>query len=483
VKKNPSFLIQTLGCKLNQLESEAITDTFLKAGFTAAQSGESASVIVINTCTVTSKADQKARRLIRKVLRDYPDSQVIVTGCYAQLDKDELQKLDDGNPQRLYIIKKDEILEFISKNFLEEISHGGTEAQSLINENNPCKSVKISGHYYPSGQFEFNPEKFSSHTRSFLKIQDGCDNKCTYCRIRLARGQSISLDAEEVLSRLRMLEKNHAEAVLTGVNICQYGKKILTTEDTEEHGGRESSRDIINNKNFNLAELLDYLLSNTEKINIRLSSLEPESINEDFVKIISHKRIRPHFHLSVQSCSETVLKRMGRNYNSQIIEKTVTLLRSVKDDPFIACDIITGFPGETKNEFEQTYKLCQKLDFAWIHVFPYSKRKGTPAYSFKENVTDNEVKKRVALFTGLAEKGKIAYIQRWLGREADVIVENRNNDKKQGVCYGVTENYLKALVLHNEDHDLKPGEVFRCRVVKKGKNKDYDVETVLMRRV
>jgi len=456
-----SFIVKTLGCKLNQLESEAISDTFLKAGYKKSISGlkyaDFPSVIIINTCTVTSKADQKARREIRKVLRDYPDSTIIVTGCYAQLDRDELLGLEPDCRHRLFVVKKDEVLGFINKNFIEKISHTSnqnvcrTETQSFL------ENVKES-------RFQFNPVSFSGHTRSFLKIQDGCDNQCTYCRIRLARGQSISLEAAEVLSRLRMLEKDHAEAVLTGVNICQYEDSRIFYHEPHDHYKSD------------LPDLLTYLINNTEKINIRLSSLEPESIDENFVSVISHKRIRPHFHLSVQSCSSKILEKMGRIYDGQTVEKAVSLLRSAKEDPFIACDIITGFPGETDIEFDQTYSICKNLDFAWIHVFPYSKRPGTPAYSFREKVHESEVSKRVQIFTGLAKKGREAYVRRWLGNEVDVLIESkekRTSYLKQN-CRGVSENYLKTLVRCN-GKTLLPGIVVRCKLIDAGNFEDFDV--------
>jgi threonylcarbamoyladenosine tRNA methylthiotransferase MtaB len=268
----PSFIIQTLGCKLNQLESEAITDSFLRSDFVQFSADEdqikkSPSFIIINTCTVTSKADQKARRVIRKALREYPESCVLVTGCYAQLNREDLLKLDNGKKKRLFVIKKDRIID------LPNHCNGSEEPDRLL-EN-----------FTGSGQteervFQSNPQRFSAHTRSFLKIQDGCDNRCTYCAIRLARGPSVSLKADEVLSRLQILEKNHGEAVLTGVNISQYCDK---------------------KSNINLAGLLDILLKGTEKISLRLSSLAPDSVSEELAYILSDKRIRAHFHLSIQS--------------------------------------------------------------------------------------------------------------------------------------------------------------------------------------
>ncbi|MCL2185621.1 MAG: tRNA (N(6)-L-threonylcarbamoyladenosine(37)-C(2))-methylthiotransferase MtaB [Treponema sp.] len=436
----PSFLLFTLGCKLNQLESEAIIDAFTKAGFIHItenkRTEKNPSVVIVNTCTVTSKADQKARGVIRKTLREYPDSRVIVTGCYAQLNKDDILNLDHNQKQRLFVIGKEKILNL--KSYLPELGIFET-----VNYQPSFYDLETSAQ-----TFSFNPQTFSAHTRSFLKIQDGCDNQCTYCKIRLVRGKSVSLDPKEVLSRLQILEQNHAEAVLTGVNISQY-----CFSKNEEY----------------LTELLDFLLSGTEKIAIRLSSLAPECVDEKLIKVLSHLRIRPHFHLSIQSCSEKILARMGRAYNSETIQRAVTLLRSAKDDPFLACDIIAGFPGETDNEFEETYSLCKKLDFAWIHVFPYSKREGTPAFLFTDNVKESIVTKRVQLLTDLAKEGRAAYVQRWLGREVDVLTENSSGEKEKS---GTSDNYLKVKISTNDI--FSNGSIVRCKLVQEGNFDDFD---------
>ena len=427
----------TLGCKLNQLESEAIADAFIRAGIK--EETNEPSLIVINTCTVTSKADQKARREIRKALRDYPQARVIVTGCYAQLNKDDILKLETDGRQRLLVVGKDKIIDFI--NSLRTPHSSLHIPHSLLDTSH--------------SKFQFNPKQFSQHTRSFLKIQDGCDKHCTYCKIRLARGKSVSLEKKEVLRRLRVLEENHGEAVLTGVNICQY----------QDEGSPD----------FRLAQLLDYLLKGTEKTAIRLSSLAPENINEKLCGILSHPRIRPHFHLSVQSCSGKILERMGRAYNAKTIENAVLLLRRAKDDPFLACDIISGFPGETETEAEQTFAVLKKLDFAWIHVFPFSKRQGTEAFSFKDNVKESEVTQRVKNLTNLANAGKIDFVRRWIGREADVLIEK----KKAGICFGTCENYLKTLV-RCEREMPSPGTVLRCRLTQEGDFKEFDAAAQLL---
>ncbi|MCL2802215.1 MAG: tRNA (N(6)-L-threonylcarbamoyladenosine(37)-C(2))-methylthiotransferase MtaB [Treponema sp.] len=438
----PSFLVKTLGCKLNQLESESIIDAFFQRGFNLSGSNDTnPSIVVINTCTVTSKADQKARNAIRKALKDFPDSRVIVTGCYAQLDKDELQKLETDNKQRLFVVGKDKII-----SFLQNLSDLGTnKPDSLRASVPPCDNKTIN-------QFEFNPSRFSAHTRSFIKIQDGCDKQCTYCRIRLARGPSISLETDEILSRLKVLEQNYTEAVISGVNICQYRG--------------ENGQD--------LAGLLDYLLKGTKKIALRLSSLEPDYIDENLVKVLSDKRIRPHFHLSIQSLNKKILERMGRSYNAQTVKNAIALLRSAKESPFLACDIIAGFPGETKTEFNETYKTCKELNFAWIHVFPFSRRPGTKAFEFSDNIKESEVTKRVKIITDLAEQGRAEYVRSWLGREVDVLVE-----KSGKYCKGITENYLKVQI-NTKEKFPPPGTVLKCRLTEEGNYKDYAVKAIII---
>lgn len=441
-----NFRIITLGCKLNQLESEALSDAFLRAGFQRAADGEEhgeegsfPSVVIVNTCTVTSKADQKARRVIRKALRDYSDSLVFVTGCYARLSGDELLQLDNGEKRRLFVINKERIIDLPQclKNAPENAIHQ-IVFDYLRSFNFPASAESApSLEHRENDQFQFNPKQFSTRTRSLLKIQDGCDKKCSYCGIRLARGPSVSLDSSEALSRLRILEESHAEAVLTGVNICQY---------------REPPA-------FNLTELINYLLNGTEKINIRLSSLEPDYIDEKLTKVLERKRVRPHFHLSVQSGSKKILESMGRGYSAETVEKAASFLRGAKDDPFLACDIITGFPGETETEFEETFTMCQKIGFAWIHVFPYSRRPGTEAFAFPNQIRETEVTRRVRLLTELAKKGKADYTRRWLGRVVDVLVEKSAKSSARGV----SDNYLKVLVQYKGEKP-EPGVALRCKL-------------------
>ena len=466
------FSVYTLGCKLNQLESEAIADSFCREGFTFVpwdSVPREPSILVINTCTVTSMADQKARHIIRKTLRDHPAACLIITGCYAQMDREVIAGLvsehssvgqspveqSSGEGERLFVIpgeEKDRILDL--PRFLAGAGAAalpGLVASWLASFRKAFPDEQKQG----NAAFRFRPENFASHSRGFLKIQDGCDHRCTYCRVSLARGKSRSLDAAEILQELQSLERRgFAEVVITGVNIMQY---------------RASG--------FGLSGLLDFLLKETEKIRIRLSSIEPgggpggfspEQSYKDFAGVLSHPRIRPHFHLSVQSGSPAILAKMGRTYTPADIERSVLLLRSIREDPFLACDIIAGFPGETESEFEKTRELCEHSGFAWIHAFPFSRRPGTAAYDFPGQVSAKDAVKRVEVLTALARKGRQQYLGRWEGKEVEAVVEKRERSKLPGLpsgfVPGLSENYLKLLIACGGESMPAPGSLIRCRI-------------------
>jgi threonylcarbamoyladenosine tRNA methylthiotransferase MtaB len=442
-----SFSIYTLGCKLNQLESESIADAFRREGFPVIPWGGAADILVINTCTVTSRADQKARRVIRKALRDNPESCLIVTGCYAQLDAECIEALEapavsprfPGEPRRLFVLRgndKSAILD-LPRRLKNTTGVLGVRVETWF------RAGEGGGEACPgAGVFRYTPEDFSFHSRGFLKIQDGCDNHCSFCRVSLARGPSVSLEGEKVLAVLQALEaRGYGEAVLTGVNISQY---------------RDGERD--------LGGLLEYLLAGTSRIAIRLSSLEPEGITQRTAEVFSHPRIRPHFHLSIQSGSPGILRKMGRAYGPETVERGIHLLRSVKEDPFLACDMITGFPGENEAEFEKTLALCERAGFAWIHAFPYSRRPGTAAWDFGNPVSERDAVRRVNVLLDMARQGRRSYAGRWFGREAEVIIEGKNK-KNAGYVQGLSDNYLRLLVQIPQDKACPPpGTAVRCRI-------------------
>jgi threonylcarbamoyladenosine tRNA methylthiotransferase MtaB len=445
----PGAAILTLGCKLNQIESESIAEAFSHAGFSIA-TGPLADILVINTCSVTSKSEQKARRLIRKALKDNPGSCVIVTGCYAQLEAAAIAALEEPGPseapRRLFVLAGDRktLLLDLPRLLCSAAGPGGLVPAALALALERFLGPEIwpgaLNPAAPGDPFRFNARDFSFHSRPFLKIQDGCDHACSYCAVTLARGPSRSLDAETLLARLRELEAaNHAEAVLAGVNINQYRSGAL-----------------------DLGGVLEYLLANTRAIALRLSSLEPEGMDERLLRALSQPRVRPHFHLSIQSGSARILERMRRAYAPGEVETFISRLRELRDHPFLACDIIAGFPGETTAEFAETWELCHRSNFAWIHAFPFSRRPGAEAWDFPDRVPEREAAGRVESLMSLARQGRTAYVKAWVGKTVEAIVEAGDNE----FLTALSENYLKLhLPLRSDRLRPRPGTVIGCRIL------------------
>jgi len=461
--------IYTLGCKLNQLETEAISDSFRGKGFTLIpfsqidqnkQQAEEPGIIVINTCTVTSMAEQKARRVIRKTLKEQKQACVIVTGCYAQMERAVLDALEETPDlsRRLFVIpggKKDRLMDLAA--YLSGVTSIAGEAVTGVGDLPRLIASWLGGGFAEErdGTFRFAPESFSSHSRGFIKIQDGCDRSCAYCRVSIARGKSRSLGATEVLRRLQALEENgYSEAVLTGVNISQYRDPAME-----------------------LSGLLELLLAETAAIRLRLSSIEPDSITDELLRVLENDRIRPHFHLSLQSGSAEVLGKMGRTYSPDDIREKTALLRMARNDPFLACDIIAGFPGETKDEFMKTFAFCEEMNFAWIHAFPFSPRPGTAAFGFSGRVSEKEKTARVERLRELAARGRQEYIRRWEGKEVEAVVE-RGDDLAEGLAAGVSENYLKIRVNYGNAPRPSPGSLIRCRIKGINTNSSFDATAV-----
>ncbi|EPF32445.1 MiaB-like tRNA modifying enzyme [Treponema maltophilum ATCC 51939] len=456
---------ETLGCKLNQIESEGAARAFADRGFDCRMAGVAASspvdtdtvLCIVNTCTVTAKAEQKCRRMIRLLLEKYPASAILVTGCYAQLDGSLLLAMDDriavlGGKSKDALVKLPAFLTSFIDRRTDSQSPAGIQAENTAqNVSFPLaladglrrlyaqsfedaresdeagKTQRLKPVFAKSAPapvqtagaaFALSTDTFLQHSRPSLKIQDGCDSRCSYCRICLARGSSVSLDPETVLSRVLQLEKmGHREVVLTGVNLGQYGFSGITG-------------------------LLGFLLDNTKAISLRLSSLHPQIVDEKLCAVLAHERVRPHFHLSVQSGSDAVLSAMKRPYRSQSVYTAVENLRRIKKKPFIACDIIAGFPGETQADFNETLELCRTCEFSWIHAFPFSPRPGTEAFSMKNAVPASEVKNRIRELSNLALAQKKAYIESCVGKDFKAVVEKY----RIGQLRAVTENFLHVQI-------------------------------------
>jgi len=418
----------TFGCKLNQSESEALASSFRNQGFLIAPADQTADIIIINTCTVTSKSEQKARRIIRKYLLEQPEAVILVTGCYAQLRGDELQNLSE----KLIILpheQKDLLLD------LPAVLSGKTGVGQVRKELARLRrKITVSAAGQESSKFRFKAAEYLFHTRPFLKIQDGCDNTCAYCTVPLARGRSVSQDREALVDQVMQLEAaGYREIVLTGVNISLY-----------------------NSAGSDLADLLAHIIDASEKVRIRLSSLEPDGVSEKLCRVVSSPRICSHFHLPVQSGSKHILQSMKRRYRPEQVSKAAAMLKSVKGDPFIAGDVIVGFPGESDADFEATCSLIENSGFSRLHVFQFSSRPGTAAEGLNDKIPQRIAKERSRALMKLSDDLYRDYISRWNGKTGEALVE--------GDLYGITDNYLRVILRSDSEEKLKPGVLCRGRL-------------------
>ena len=436
--------IETLGCRLNQIESEATARFFTDSGFSVAMEGLASSsetdnetlVSIINTCTVTQKAEQKARRLIRLMLKKYPSAAVIATGCYAQLSKNEIESIDS----RICVIggqmksRLAGVPQLLKENIKTDKWNPVDFADKIKNNISSVPQLKPG---FPEDSFKLSATSFLSHSRASLKIQDGCNNNCAFCAIHIARGHSVSLDVQTAIDRVRELEeKGQDEVVLTSVNIGQY--KALYKDEY-----------------INFTELLALLLANTSKIHFRISSLYPDVVDEKFCRVIADERGQPHFHISVQSGSSKILQLMNRPYSAKSVADACEKLKKAKKNPFLACDIITGFPGETDDDFEQTMQLCKECDFAWVHAFPYSERPGTAAVSMKNKVPQSVSGERAKRITEWAVAQKIKYVEGFVNTEHIAVLETvkrplavaAGSKTTRFIYHAVTDNFIHCEII------------------------------------
>ena len=376
------------------------------------------------------------RRIIRLLLRTCPFAAVLVTGCYAQVEPQEILSID----KKICVLcgqKKGLLSELppLLKGILEENSEIepekiAREIQAFLDKNDFSLQEK------KTSPFRLSTDTFINHSRASLKIQDGCNCHCTYCRIRLARGKSTSLDAKTVIERISSLEKaGHNEVVLTSVNISQYFSEY------EE-------------KKIQFSDLLELILSKTEKIGIRISSLYPEIVDEKLAKIFENPRVRPYFHLSVQSGSDKILEKMKRPYKIEAVYKATRLLRKAKKNPFIACDIIAGFPGETEDDFNQTLKMLSDCAFTFVHAFPFSPRPETEAFYMRPMVPNYETDKRIARLEEFSRKAKTDYINSFVGKSLSAICETVHRAKifkDRIIIHAVTENFLHCQLIFQKN--------------------------------
>jgi threonylcarbamoyladenosine tRNA methylthiotransferase MtaB len=417
----------TLGCKVNQYETEALSGIFRKAGYNVVDFEEEAEVYVINTCTVTNLSDRKSRQMIRKAKKNNKDSVVIVAGCYAQTAPGEVSKIEGVN---MVIGTKDRgrIIEYI-----KELEAGGDKLNFV---DDVMKTREFE---------ELGVDVYRERTRAFIKIQEGCNQFCSYCIIPYARGPVRSRAEKNILNEITGLaRKGYKEVVLTGIHIASYGKDIKTT----------SLVDIV--KKVHGIEGIE---------RIRLGSIEPTLINDEFIDSIKNlEKVCPQYHLSLQSGCDRTLKRMNRKYTTEDYRKSVALLRENIRDVAITTDIIVGFPGETDDEFDETYRFLQEISFAGMHVFKYSPRKGTPAASYPNQVSPGEKEERSNMLINLASSMKYSFNKGYLGKVMPVLFEQEVKGM-DGFVEGLTPNYIRVVCEGNTGFEGKIMDVFLKEVV------------------
>ncbi|NLU53763.1 MAG: tRNA (N(6)-L-threonylcarbamoyladenosine(37)-C(2))-methylthiotransferase MtaB [Clostridiaceae bacterium] len=412
-KKKVAFI--TLGCKVNTAETEGMKKLFMEAGYEIAKENEYADVYIVNTCTVTGMGDRKSRQMLRRAHHINPNAIVAAVGCFAQVSPEEASKVEGvnlvvGNNMKHRIVE-----------LVENAGKGSTEKyvfeRKLLTE------------------FEELPaDTYEEYTRAFMKVQDGCDQFCSYCIIPHARGPVRSRGVAEILREAQnFAQRGFKEIVLTGIHLASYGIK----------------------EGIGLAGLIEELHKIDGIERIRLGSLDPKFMTPEFIdKIKDFNKLCSHFHISLQSGCEKTLKRMNRKYTPDDYRQIVLALREGIKDATFTTDVMVGFPGETDEEFKESYDFCEEIGFLWMHVFKYSPRKGTPAANFKDQVDPAAKEERSKLMTRLAVKSREKEFEKYIGRTMKVLLEKPiegTNDME-----GLTSNYIPvAVAIENE----KSGEI------------------------
>lgn len=401
-----TFNIITLGCKVNQYESEAVEELFLQKGYEKAQTN--ADIYVINTCTVTNMSDRKSRQMISKARRDNPDAIVAVMGCYSQVKPEEVAEIE-GVDIVLGSRNKEEVVDLC-----EDILQNKNAIDKIIapSETKTYEELEI------SNQTEM--------TRAYIKIQDGCNMYCSYCLIPYARGNIVSRDIDSIVEETKRLADNgFKEIVLTGIHVASYGKDF--------------------DSNISLIDVIEAVASVDGIERIRLSSMEPRHISLDFLeRMKATDKACDHFHLSLQSGSDDILKAMNRKYDRKMYKEKVDLIREVFPNAGLTTDIIVGFPGESQENHEETMEFVDEIKFAKTHLFKYSPREGTRAAKMTGQVDGNIKKQRLHELEKIEEKNRMDFLEKQIGKVLEVLIESKSD--LEGYSRGYSTNYLKVNV-------------------------------------
>ena len=413
----------TLGCKVNQYETEAMTEAFERGGYEVVEYEKYADVYIINTCTVTNMGDRKSRQIIRRALELNPEAFIAVVGCYSQIAPDKVMEI----PGVKLIIGTNERGKIVE---LVEYAKSKEEKVNMVTDIMEVKSFE-----------EMSVKNYKGRTRAFLKIQEGCDQYCTYCIIPYARGHIRSRKLESIISEVKELAANgFREVVLTGIHVASYGK------DLGELG---------------LIDVIEAVSAVDGIERIRMSSVDPNVMSEEFIgRIKKISKICHHFHLSLQSGCDETLKRMNRKYTTAEYRDVVLKLRVNFADVALTTDLIVGFPGETEEEFQKTVDFIKEIDFSGIHVFKYSPREGTPAAKYKNQVNPQVKEARSKIITEAAFESERRFKERFLGKELDVLYEQKFG-KDTSLFEGLTDNYIR--VVARSIKDIK-GEILKTQL-------------------
>ncbi|WP_214854796.1 tRNA (N(6)-L-threonylcarbamoyladenosine(37)-C(2))-methylthiotransferase MtaB [Exiguobacterium sp. s130] len=418
---------QTLGCKVNHYETEAVWQLFKDAGYARVDFADHADVYVVNTCTVTNTGDKKSRQVIRRAIRQNPDSVICVTGCYAQTSPAEIMAI----PGVDVVVGTQDRHKMIG--YIEQFR----EERMPINAVGNIMKAKV--------YEELDVPAFTDRTRASLKIQEGCNNFCTFCIIPWARGLMRSRQPEDVLKQAQQLvDAGYKEIVLTGIHTGGYGEDL---------------------KDYNLAKLLKALESVNGLERLRISSIEASQITDEVLDVLKDSPIVVrHLHVPIQSASDTVLRRMRRKYTMAEFGERITRLKEVLPDCAITSDVIVGFPGETEEEFMETFNFINDHKFSELHVFPYSKRTGTPAAMMDDQVEESIKEERVARLISLSDQLAKEYASKYEGELLEIIPEEFS-EEAGGRLVGYTDNYLRVAI---EGDESMIGQLVRVKITKAG---------------
>jgi threonylcarbamoyladenosine tRNA methylthiotransferase MtaB len=414
----PTFKIRTLGCKVNQSESNAIAGQLESCNWSPVRHGGASEITIINTCTVTQKASMQSRQAVRRAIRANPNSRIVVTGCYAQTEPKAFEKIDGV----------DFIIGNADKHRIGEILAAGR---------NPGHRHTVHSGIRLSDPLKASPAALSGNrSRPFLKIQDGCDAYCTYCIVPHARGPSRSLPVADVLEGINALSvAGYHEIVLTGIHLGRYGCDLVPATD--------------------LSELLKRIDRLKMVPRVRLSSIEPLELTGDLIqRMAGSPRFCSHFHIPLQSGDGAILKKMKRPYTVDIFRQRVAKVRNQIPDAAIGVDTLIGFPGETDAAFRNTYDLIDELPITYLHVFPFSARPGTPAASYPDKIAPDVIKERCEKIRCLGQNKRLQFYRNFIGKEVEILVESTRH-AATGLRKGLSSNYIPVLIDADDDQTNK----------------------------